>query len=150
MHTHTHTCTYVCMYVRVYKYTKNIFLYNFLLNHGVGVEGLNRWTTESQNESSNSTRSITFTFGKIPLGKAWTPLSSHLCVKYYHCPAKKMDLVLNNLRDSSSSCLRERRFMKEAVHVDYRHADGWQVRPQWLQLRVWSGMAAEASWIFLL
>ena len=31
--------------------------------------------------SSYSSRAITFTFGQIPLGKVWTPLSSQLWVK---------------------------------------------------------------------
>ena len=39
-------------------------------------------TTESLLVGSNSSRAITFTFRQIPLGKAWTPESSQLWVKY--------------------------------------------------------------------
>ena len=40
-----------------------------------------------------------FTFGKIPLGMVWTPLSSQLWVKLYHyCSSRRMDLALNNPR----------------------------------------------------
>ena len=31
--------------------------------------------------TKDSSRAITFTFGQIPLGKVWTPLSSQLKVK---------------------------------------------------------------------
>ena len=40
-----------------------------------------------------------FTFGQIPLGKVWTPLSSQLWVKYYNnCSSWRMALALNNLQ----------------------------------------------------
>ena len=39
------------------------------------VYWLKRWTVESEYASSYSSRVITFTFGQIPLGKVWTPLS---------------------------------------------------------------------------
>ena len=63
------------------------------------VQWLKRWTAESFSASSNSSRTITFTFGKIPVGKVWTPLSFQLWVKYYHCwSSGRMDLALNNPR----------------------------------------------------
>ena len=37
--------------------------------------------------------------GFLPLGKVWTPWSTHLWVKkYYYCPSKMMGLALKNLR----------------------------------------------------
>ena len=38
------------------------------------------WTTTSKKASSNFSRVITFTFGLMAKGKAWTPLSSQLCL----------------------------------------------------------------------
>ena len=55
------------------------------LNKETGVSswcnGLKRQTAESVYASSYSSCAITFTFGQIPLGKVWTPLSSQLWVK---------------------------------------------------------------------
>ena len=36
--------------------------------------------------SSYSSHAITFTFGQIPLGKVWSPLSSQLCVQSWTSP----------------------------------------------------------------
>ena len=47
---------------------------------------LTRWTATLCKASSNSSCAITFTFGSIPFGKAWTPLSlPDLWVKDIYC-----------------------------------------------------------------
>ena len=60
---------------------------------------LKRWTVGSWYANSNSSCTITSTFGQIPLGKVWAPLSSQQWVKYYHyCSSKRMGLALNSPR----------------------------------------------------
>ena len=62
--------------------------------------------------SLNFSRAITFTFGQLPLGKVWTPLSSKLWVKY-HCSSKRMASALNNPRRLICHYQRKKEFTKK-------------------------------------
>ena len=69
---------------RFFKAKSSLYTYNKYVWFGLVWfydKPLKRWTAESYYASSFSGRAITFTFGQIPLGKVWTPLSSQLWVK---------------------------------------------------------------------
>ena len=52
------------------------YIYIYIYIYIRGCNGVKWWTAESY-----CSRAITFPFRQIPLGKVWTPLSSHLWVK---------------------------------------------------------------------
>ena len=75
----------------------------------------------------NFCRAIKFTFGQIPLGNVWTPLSSQLWVKLYYYYPKRMELTLNNPRrlichwEKRKGRKRLYQYFRNVLYIYYHH-----------------------------
>ena len=80
-----------CLYFTTVKNFRNSIIF--------WVSSWRNTESDGLRNHSKRVRTPVVTFGKIPLGKIWTPLSSQLWVKKYHdCSSNGMALALNNLQ----------------------------------------------------